>query len=115
MVKEKKVAKVGSKLSKTKSSKAGKKDAALPKGTKEKIIVKFHLNDNDTGSPEVQIALLSHRIESVSKHLTENPNDKHTRRGLLGIISKRRRMLKFLQEKSEDRYKDVIKKIGLKK
>jgi len=114
MAKEKKAA-VASKLSKTKSSEAGKKDTVGPKGKKEEIIVKFHLNDNDTGSPEVQIALLSHRIESVSKHLLENPNDKHTRRGLLGIISKRRRMLKFLQEKSEDRYKDVIKKIGLKK
>ncbi|MDP3982529.1 MAG: 30S ribosomal protein S15 [bacterium] len=103
-------------MSKTKSSKAGKKEAtAAPKGNKEKIIVQFHLNDNDTGSPEVQIALLSSRIESVSKHLTDNPNDKHTRRGLLGIISKRRRMLKFLEGKSEERYKEVIKKVGLKK
>ena len=87
----------------------------LPNDNKEKIIAEFHLSKNDTGSPEVQIALLSHRIGNVSKHLKENPKDKHTRRGLLGIISRRRRMLKFLKGKSEQRYKDIIKKMGLKK
>lgn len=84
-------------------------------GTKKKIIDKYQQSDKDTGSPEVQVALLSHRIGNLANHLKGNPKDNHSRRGLLGMISKRRRMLKYLQDKSKERYKDVIKKVGLKK
>jgi small subunit ribosomal protein S15 len=82
---------------------------------KQGIIDKYKQNGNDTGSPEVQIALLSHRIGNLADHLKENAKDNHSRRGLLGMISKRRRMLKYIQSKSEDRYSDIIKSVGLKK
>ncbi|MBI4136637.1 30S ribosomal protein S15 [Candidatus Roizmanbacteria bacterium] len=82
---------------------------------KQKIINEFSVKQGDTGSPEVQIALLSNRIENLSKHLESNKKDNHSRRGLLGIISKRRRLLIYLQGKDEARYKELIKKLGLKK
>ncbi|MCR4263937.1 MAG: 30S ribosomal protein S15 [Candidatus Roizmanbacteria bacterium] len=82
---------------------------------KQKIIDEFSVKQGDTGSPEVQIALLSNRIENLSKHLESNKKDNHSRRGLLGIISKRRRLLIYLQGKDEARYKELIKKLGLKK
>lgn len=87
----------------------------LGKKEKKKIIDKFQLNEQDTGSPEVQIALLTQRIENVSKHLKNNTKDNHSRRGLLGMLSKRRRMLKYIRSKDEERYKKIISKIGLKK
>lgn len=87
----------------------------LPVDEKKKIIEKFKTNDQDTGSPEIQVALLTHRIDNLAKHLKENHKDNHSRRGLLGMISKRRRMLKYLQDKDSDRYKEIIKKAGLKK
>ena len=83
--------------------------------SKQKIIDEFSIKKNDTGSPEVQIALLTMRIQSLSGHLETNKKDNHSRRGLLGIISKRRRLLLYLQDKDEKRYKELIKKLGLKK
>src|SRR3989344_1400505 len=82
---------------------------------KQKIIDEFSVKQGDTGSPEVQIALLSNRIDNLAKHLGSNKKDNHSRRGLLGIISKRRRLLIYLQGKDEVRYKELIKKLGLKK
>lgn len=82
---------------------------------KKKIIEKYKVNEQDTGSPEVQIALLTYRVKNLTQHLKENTKDNHSRRGLLGMISKRRRMLKYLQDKSKARYKEIIKKVGLKK
>ena len=82
---------------------------------KKKIIEQYQQSGKDTGSAEVQVALLSYRISNLADHLKGNSKDNHSRRGLLGMISKRRRMLKFLKSKSEDRYKDVIKRVGLKK
>lgn len=82
---------------------------------KNKIIAEFATGKGDTGSPEVQIALLSDRIKNLSKHLEENPKDDHSRRGLLGLVSKRRRLLVYLQEKEQKRYKGLIKKLGIKK
>lgn len=82
---------------------------------KKKIIDKYRLSDKDTGSAEVQIALITHRIGNLSEHLQINPKDNHSRRGLLGIISKRRRIIKYLQNKSKERYKDILKKAGLNK
>lgn len=82
---------------------------------KKKIIEEYAVKTGDTGSPEVQIALLSHKIEKLVGHLKGNPKDNHSRRGLLGMISKRRRLLTYLQSKAEDRYKEIIKKLGLSK
>ncbi|OGG26299.1 30S ribosomal protein S15 [Candidatus Gottesmanbacteria bacterium RIFCSPLOWO2_01_FULL_39_12b] len=82
---------------------------------KKKIISEFATNTGDTGSPEVQIALLTHKIEKLIDHLKTNPKDNHSRRGLLGMISKRRRLLTYLQKKAPTRYKDIIKKLKLTK
>lgn len=80
---------------------------------KKKIIQDFAIKKGDTGSPEVQVALLTHKIDKLAEHLKENPKDNHSRRGLLGIISKRRRLLTYLQKKAEDRYKDITKKLKI--
>jgi len=82
---------------------------------KKKIIEEFAIKTGDTGSPEVQIALLTYKAKKLVNHLKNNPKDTHSRRGLLGIVSKRRRLLTYLHNKTEDRYKEVIKKLGLKK
>lgn len=75
--------------------------------------VKRH--DTDTGSPEVQIALLSRRIDELSSHLKKNAKDKHSRRGLLGLVAERRQHLKYLEKKNKRAYNALIKKLGLKK
>ena len=82
---------------------------------KKKIIDEYATRSGDTGSPEVQIALLTHKIDKLVDHLKGNPKDNHSRRGLLGIISKRRRLLSYLSKKAEDRYKDIVKKLKLSK
>ena len=81
---------------------------------KQEIVAKYQRAQADTGSPEVQVALLSKRIEKLVLHLKSNPQDNHSRRGLLGIVSKRRRLLNYLEKKDSKRYKQVIGKIGLK-
>ncbi|MBI2617397.1 30S ribosomal protein S15 [Candidatus Gottesmanbacteria bacterium] len=86
-----------------------------PPADKKKIIDEFAIKNGDTGSPEVQIALLSYKIENLVSHLKKNPKDDHSRRGLLGVVSKRRRLLSYLQKKAEDRYKTIIKKLDLSK
>lgn len=88
---------------------------ALTPIDKKKIIEEFAIKSGDTGSPEVQIALSTYKIEKLVEHLKINQKDGHSRRGLLGIISKRRRLLTYLQKKGEDRYKIIIKKLKLKK
>lgn len=82
---------------------------------KNKIIEKFAQRKGDTGSPEVQIALLSYKITKLTEHLDVNKKDNHSRRGLLKVIAKRRRILNYLQGLDEKRYKKLIKEIGLKK
>lgn len=82
---------------------------------KKKIINEFCIKNGDTGSPEVQIALLSYKTDKLVDHLKQNPKDNHSRRGLLGIVSKRRRLLTYLQKKAKDRYKKIIKKLKLAK
>ncbi len=82
---------------------------------KKKIIKEFATRTGDTGSPEVQIALLTYKINNLVDHLKINPKDNHSRRGLLGMISKRRRLLTYLKNKSEKRYKEVTKKLKLSK
>ncbi|PIT89301.1 MAG: 30S ribosomal protein S15 [Candidatus Levybacteria bacterium CG10_big_fil_rev_8_21_14_0_10_36_7] len=87
---------------------------ALPE-SKQDIIESFSQKKGDTGSPEVQVALLSFKIQRLSNHLEENKKDNHSRRGLLKVIAKRRRILNYLQKLDEKRYKELIKKLGLKK
>jgi len=82
---------------------------------KQQIITSFAQKDGDTGSPEVQIALLTWKINKLSEHLNENKKDNHSRRGLLKVIAKRRRIINYLQKLDEKRYKDLIKKLDLKK
>ena len=87
---------------------------ALP-DDKQKIIEDFAQKKGDTGSPEVQVALLTHKIVKLSEHLGINKKDNHSRRGLLKVIAKRRRILNYLQKLDEKRYKKLIAKLGLKK
>lgn len=88
---------------------------SLPSDTKKKIIDEFANTKGDTGSPEVQIALLSERIKKLTDHLKIHQNDIHSRRGLLSMVSKRRRLLNYLAKKDEKRYKLIIKKLELPK
>ena len=88
---------------------------ALAKEEKKEIIKKFAREKGDTGSPEVQIALLSMRIDRLASHLKEHKKDVHSRRGLLSMVAKRRRLLSYLQKRDEDRYKSLIKNIKLGK
>ncbi len=82
---------------------------------KSKIIEKYGLHKVNTGSPEVQIALLTEEIKRLLKHLKSHPKDFHSKRGLLKMISKRRKLLKYLKMEDEERYKKITKKIGLEK
>lgn len=87
---------------------------AAPSEDKQGVITQFQVNEGDTGSPEVQVALLTHRIEKLVSHLKGNPSDNHSRRGLLGIVSKRRRLLNYLEKKEKKRYSSIVEKLGLK-
>lgn len=82
---------------------------------KQKIIDEFATHKGDTGSPEVQAALLSEQIKNLTQHLKEHQHDVHSRRGLLSMVNKRRRLLQYLLKKDADRYKGVIEKLGLSK
>ncbi len=88
---------------------------ALAKQEKQKIIKKYAREKGDTGSPEVQIALLSVQINRLIKHLDEHKKDLHSRRGLLNMVAKRRRLLSYLNKRDEQRYKKLIKNLGLKR
>ncbi|MBI3342110.1 30S ribosomal protein S15 [Candidatus Curtissbacteria bacterium] len=82
---------------------------------KKQVIDKFKTHEGDTGSPEVQVALLSQRIDTVGLHLKSHNHDDHSRRGLLSMINHRRRLLHYLMRKAPDRYKEIIGKLGLPK
>jgi small subunit ribosomal protein S15 len=88
-------------------------NVALTKDKKKKLIEKFAVKKGDTGSPEVQIVLLTHQIKNLSDHLKEHKKDVHSKRGLLSMISKRRRLINYLKDKDEKRYKEFMKKIEL--
>jgi len=81
---------------------------------KAKIIKKYKTHESDTGSFEVQVALLSEEIEKLLAHLKKHPKDVHSKRGLLKMVAKRRKLLKNLKEESTRRYNSLVKKIGLK-
>ena len=87
----------------------------LNKVKKIKAIKEVQIHDKDTGSPEAQISILSKRIDEMLKHLKKNHKDNHSRRGLLGMVSKRRSLLKYLKKKDVKRYDTVVKKLKLKK
>jgi len=87
----------------------------LTKRKKQNEIKKGQRHDNDTGSPEVQIAVLTRRIEEISAHLDKNRKDKHSRRGLLGLVADRRKHLKYLETTNKRSYGTLVKKLGLKK
>ncbi len=87
----------------------------LTKRKKANVIEGARRHDTDTGSPEVQIAVLSRRIDELSSHLKKNDKDRHSRRGLLGLVADRRRHLKYLEKKDKRSYNALTKKLGLKK
>ena len=78
------------------------------------IIGKHQRHDSDTGSPEVQVAILSQKINELAAHLKDNKKDNHSRRGLLKMVSDRRSHLKYLKKKSESKYNTLVKKLGIK-
>lgn len=88
---------------------------ALEKEEKVKILKEFAQHEGDTGSPEVQVALLTERIKRLTDHLKGHKQDVHSRRGLLQMVNKRRRILMYLTRKDPDRYKSIIQKLGLSK
>lgn len=87
----------------------------MDKEKKEDIVNKFKRSDGDTGSTEVQIALLTERINQLTEHMAANRHDYHTQRGLLQLVGKRRRLLAYLSREDVDRYRKLIAKLGLRK
>jgi len=87
----------------------------LSKEAKQDVIHKFGRGDNDTGSPEVQVALLTARINELTEHLREHKKDHHSRRGLLMLVGQRRRLLNYLNRRDVDRYRGLVQELGLRR
>ena len=87
----------------------------MTKERKQEIITTYKREEKDTGSPEVQIALLTERINELTEHLKEHKKDNHSRRGLLKMVGARRSLLKYLSDKDVQRYRDIVEKLGLRK
>ncbi len=88
---------------------------SLSKAEKQQTIKEFATGANDTGSPEVQIALLTRKISSLSEHMKTHAKDFHSRRGLMKMVSNRRRLLNYVKKEDENRYSELIQKLGLRK
>ena len=88
---------------------------SITKDAKNKVIEGYKLSEKDTGSPEVQVALLTERINNISSHFEKNPKDHHSRRGLLKMIGARKRHLAYLKNKSNERYLALIQRLGLRR
>ncbi len=88
---------------------------ALTNQAKEAIVVEFKLHDSDTGSPEVQVALMTNNIKNITAHLDTHKKDHHSRRGLLKIVGRRRKLLEYLKGKDIERYRALVAKLGLRK
>ncbi|HCK20199.1 MULTISPECIES: 30S ribosomal protein S15 [Thalassospira] len=82
---------------------------------KAELIKEYAQKDGDTGSPEVQVAILSERIKNLTEHMKEHNHDFHSRRGLLMMVGQRRRLLKYLQRKDQSRYESVIERLGIRR
>ncbi|MGM0420933.1 MAG: 30S ribosomal protein S15 [Bacillota bacterium] len=87
----------------------------ITKEKKQEVIKEYQREEGDTGSPEVQIALLTARISELTDHLKEHKHDNHSRRGLLKMVGRRKRMLGYLKNKDVQRYRDLISKLGIRK
>ncbi len=87
----------------------------ISKETKQAIIKEFAVHEGDTGSPEVQIAVLTNRILSLTEHLKANPHDHHSRRGLQQMVGKRKKFLNYLIKNDIERYRSIIERLGLRK
>ena len=87
----------------------------ITKEIKQEIIEKYATHEGDTGSPEVQIAVLTYRINTLTEHLKVNAKDHHSRRGLLKMVGHRRNLLGYLQKKDINRYRAIIEKLGIRK
>ena len=87
----------------------------MMKDQKQEIITTYAIHEGDTGSPEVQIAILSKRINDLTEHLKVNPKDHHSRRGMFKMIGNRRNLLNYLQKKDIERYRAIVEKLGLRK
>jgi small subunit ribosomal protein S15 len=90
-------------------------DMALTKETKENIVQGFGRHQTDTGSPEVQIAMLTTRINQLTEHLRTHKHDQHSRRGLLKLVGQRRRHLKYLSQSNPESYREIIQRLGLRR
>ncbi|RCV53086.1 30S ribosomal protein S15 [Marinitenerispora sediminis] len=88
---------------------------SIDTATKNKIIAEYSTKDGDTGSPEVQVALLTHRITELTEHLKTHKHDHHSRRGLLLMVGRRRRLLQYIQKKDIARYRELIQRLGLRR
>ena len=88
---------------------------ALSAEKKNEIVKEVQLSDNDTGSPEVQVALLSQNIDSLQEHFRDHAKDHHSRRGLIRMVSQRRKLLDYLREKNQERYTTLIQRLGLRR
>ena len=88
---------------------------ALSAEKKNEIVKEFQLSDNDTGSPEVQVALLSQNINSLQEHFRDHAKDHHSRRGLIRMVSQRRKLLDYLRGKDQERYTTLIQRLGLRR
>jgi small subunit ribosomal protein S15 len=84
-------------------------------GTKKEIIEKFARQASDTGSPEVQVAVITNRLTTLSKHFATHPADKHSKRGMLNLVSRRKRLLQYLKNEDVNRYKETLSTLGLRK
>ena len=82
---------------------------------KTRLISEYRVNESDTGSPEVQVAVLTERINNLSEHFKVHKKDHHSRRGLLMLVSKRKRLLGYLQKSKVERYRELIKRLGLRR
>lgn len=87
----------------------------LPVEKKKNLIQQFRVHDGDTGSPEVQIALLTERINGLTEHFKQHAKDHHSRRGLLMLIGKRRGLIEYLRQKNPERYRGIIDKLGIRR
>jgi small subunit ribosomal protein S15 len=88
---------------------------ALDNAVKQEIISQYATGEGDTGSPEVQVALLTRRINDLTEHMKQHRHDFHTQRGLLQLVGRRRRLLRYLEEKDVQRYRALIERLGLRR